>query len=493
MTDQQFAAWLKNPTAIRCILVEVDVKLKVGGALTTRYLSDTGYVTSGSDTPANRIYSPVIAGGVKFTQTMALDGGISLAYGDIELNNFDGTLDTWLDDYWTGRTVKVFVGDTTWPRADFRQIFSGITTGIDSRRRDKINIKLSDKLQRLNSPMTEQKLGGASSLADQLIPLCFGECHNVEPLLTDQSIHEYQLHDGQIERIIEVRDNGVPVEFVPYLSLGKFRLVNNPVGQITASVQGDKPVSSTYQNNLSILIQRIVQRYGIEAQRFTTADFDTASLATFTAANVQPVGVYVKDRMNVLDVCNQLASSVGARLAMTPTGLMYLVKLHLPQGSSGTAVNNANMVDRSLEISEMPDVQAGVKIGYAKNWTVQPNLATGIVEEHRTLYADEWLTVTQTSTSAATNFNLHTEPDMQDTLLLTASDALTEASRRLGIWSVQRKVLKYKGYAELLGEVLGEPQTITHSRFGLSAGVTGQIVSISTDWINQKVEIEVLI
>lgn len=52
MTDAQFLEWIAAPWAMRCVLVEVGVN--VGGAETTRYLSNRDYVTGPADTPANR-------------------------------------------------------------------------------------------------------------------------------------------------------------------------------------------------------------------------------------------------------------------------------------------------------------------------------------------------------------------------------------------------------------------------------------------------------
>lgn len=239
MTDAQFAAWLKKSASISCVLVEVNVM--VGGVETTRYLSTKGYVSGPADTPANTHYAPGIVGGVKFTETLPLDGTATLAFGDIEIENIAGNRDSWFDDVWNNRAIKVFIGDVSWIRSDFRQIFEGIVAGIDAKDRGRINLKISDKLQRLNTPITENKLGGTTANADRLLPLCFGECHNITPLLTDSTVNEYQVHDGPIENIIEVRDNGVPVAFTPFLTTGKFRLTVQPSGQITASVQGAKP------------------------------------------------------------------------------------------------------------------------------------------------------------------------------------------------------------------------------------------------------------
>lgn len=670
ITDAQYTAWLKSQTAIRCILVEVDVK--TGGSVITRYLSNQGYVTGSSDTPANTSYSPRIVGGIQISRKIDIGGNVSMSFGDIELNNTDGTLDTWVDDYWANRSLRIFLGDPTWARSDFRQVAFGITTGIDTRRRDRINIKLSDKLQRLNYPVSEVKLGGSTSRADDLIPLLFGECHNIEPLLVDPTVFEYQVHNGPIEGVFEVRDSGIPVSYSQTPATGKFRLDNAPFGQITCSAQGyaptqnflsysqefdnaywskgncsitanattapdgtstaDKLVENTTANvthfasrslaftagltytlswhvkaaerthcrmtlpaslfagtpnaqfdlttgaktletdcsttitplgsgwyritataacdvsgsstvsilpvlsgttsqytgdgtsgiyiwgaqceqstipsayfattttavnifprTVAELVKVLATQYGKDTMKLGLADLDIAALTTFDLANPQPVGFYVKDRGNVVDVCNQLAQSVGARMVITNVGQLSLVKLDLPQATAGTTVTAADMVVKTLEIGQLAPVVASIKLAYCKNWCTQDTLAAGLVINTVALFNEEWLTVTRTDTAAADNFNLYTDPDQTETLLLTSVDAINEANRRLGMFSVQRKVFKYTGFYHLIFEPLGGPQTIVHDRFGLAAGKTGQIISITLDLMSPHVQFEVLI
>lgn len=670
MTDAEYTAWLKDQSAIRCVLIEADVK--VGGSVVTRYLSNRGYVTRPSDTPANTSYLPRVVGGIKVGRKLSLDSSIQLSFGDIELTNFDGLLDSWADDYWVNRSIKIYLGDSSWVRSDFRLVFSGITTGIDTRKRDSVNIKISDKLQRLNYPVSETKLGGTSSLADNLIPLLFGECHNIEPLLVDASVNEYQIHNGPVESIFEVRDNGIPVLYTPFVSTGKFRLNQAPAGQITCSAQGymrsqnmlqyseafdnvywtkssctatanatvapdgtttaekltentaasvthffsrnlvftagqyytfsvyikaagrtgcrvslsstlfaggpnlyvnltDGSITSTvdctyavasvgngwYRCSLSALcdtsgtggaslfptippftstytgdgtsgiyvwgaqvelgdspsayvktttatanifprttaelIRVVSTQYGSATNMLASADIDWTNFEAFNTANPQPVGIYLKSRANVLDVCNQLASSLGARLTVGNTGLVGLVKLELPQSTPGTSIGVSDFVDRSIEVSQLVPVVASIKLGYCKNWTVQETLAAGLVINTVALFNEEWLTVTRTDSAASTNYNLFVDPEMTETLLLVNVDAVNEANRRLNIFNVQRKVIRYRGFYHLIFENLGASQTITHPRFGLASGKTGQIISITTDLLSPHVDFEVLI
>ena len=155
MTDAEFKNWLKNGGRY-VVLVEVQTSQ-------VRYLSTVAYTTLPTDSPANRMYSPVIAGGVALTETLPIDGTASLSVGDIEVSNEDGSLDSWLDDIWTNRKIQVFVGDVSWPRSDFRLIFDGVVSSLESRDAGRLNIVLRDKLQRLNTPISETLLGGSTS------------------------------------------------------------------------------------------------------------------------------------------------------------------------------------------------------------------------------------------------------------------------------------------------------------------------------------------
>jgi hypothetical protein len=670
ISDAQYTAWLKSQAAVRCILVEAEVK--TGGSVVTRYLSNQGYVTEASDTPANTSYSPRIVGGIQISSKIALDGNVSMSFGDIELNNMDGLLDSWVEDYWANRSIRIYLGDVSWTRADFRQVFGGITTSIDTRKRDRINIKLSDKLQRLNYPASEVKLGGSGILADSNIPLLFGECHNIEPLLVDHVLNEYQVHNGPIEGVFEVRDNGVPVSFTHLPALGKFRLNQAPSGTITCSAQGSAPTQNLFQrseefanafwtklratvpitnqtspigtttackvvedtaasnthgvirsltpssglwytasiyakadsrtavrivlpsaafvgapsaifelstgtittetdciatisndlgsgwyrvsvtaladsttagnvqfllatgssssytgngtsglfmwgaqfeasatlsryqvtttaeanifpNTIAGIIKLLVTQHGHATNRFTQDDLNQPALEDFDIAHPQAVGIYLKDRANVLEVCNNLAASVGARVVVNSNGQLSIVQLTLPQAQPGTAIGSSDMVLKSLEIAQLVPVVGSVKVGYCKNWTVQETLAAGVVIDSVALFNEEWLSITRTDTAAIDNYILFADPVLEGTYLLTGADATAEADRRLNMFSVQRKVLKYTGFYHLIFEQLGNSQTITHDRFGLSGGITGQIISIAVDLMSPHVGFEVLV
>jgi hypothetical protein len=481
MTDNEFAAWLATGGR-RLALVEIDTD-------TPRYLSNVAYTTLPTDTPANRVYRSVVVSGFAFSESLSLSGAASVSVGTIDLHNEDGVLDAWLDEVWTNRAVRVYIGDATWPRSDFRLVFSGLIARLDSRSPQRLSIVLRDKLERINTPVTDATLGGATDNKGRLQPITLGECHNVTPLLSDPAQHEYQWHQGSAERLIEVRDNGVPVSTTSVLSTGKFKLLATPAGQVTTSVQGRTP----YSNTVSGIVQALATDYGTPTERLMAADLDSAQLAEFAAACPQPVGYYISDRANALQVCQELAESVGAQVVMSREGKLRIVRLALPGTGSPVVIGPQDYEARSLQVKERTTVLAGVKLGYCKNWTVQTSLDTGIPPEHKDLYAQEWLTVTASDPAVASTYKLYAEPEQVNTLLLREADAQAEANRRLSLWKVLRTVYQIKGFAQCLLLELGQAVTLRGDRFGLQAGKTGTVIGLQLDWMAGRATVEVLV
>lgn len=480
---EQFAEWLASPGEDRCILVEFTLQG------TPQYLSTVPFVSASTDTPASTRYNPIVEKGFKTTQSMALDGSVSISYGDIELTSGGGA-DNYLSQPFNNLLITVLIGAATWERADFRTIFSGSTIGIDSKGRNRVSIKVSDKLQRLNSVVSDVLENGGGGLttpnAELLRPLCFGECHNVTPNLKSLSGGWiYRVHNGPIEGIIEVRDNGVPVSFTPMLSTGEFLLATAPAGTITASVQGHKP--STYMNNVVDLIIELATNFGPVSSRLTTSDFDMDAMNAFKVENMQPVGVYLREKANVLDVCNQLARSVGAQLVTTKAGLLRLVQLDLALPAD-VSVSASEMGVHSEAVASIPEVKPSVYLAYCKNWTPQSTVALGVVAQSADLFAQEWLHVTVSDTAAATTWKKSLTSAPEETLLLVGADAVAEATRRLNLFKESRRVVKYKAFSSKLFTELGEKQTLTGARYL----TFGQVISTSTDWMRATIDIEVL-
>jgi hypothetical protein len=347
-------------------------------------------------------------------------------------------------------------------------------------------------MQRLNTPVSENTLGGSTDNKNELIPICLGECHNVTPLLADPTTLDYRVHDGQIEAIKEVRSNGVPASTTDTLASGKFVPDVNPQGtKLTVDVQGDDEGGANYITTAKQIIERLVTDYGEANSRFVSGDLDSSNLTTFDAANTQKLGVYINSRVTVKSICDEIAASVGAQMVISRAGELQLHKIDLPPSGTPLEITSADIIENTLVIAERIPVIAAVKINYARNWTVQENIETRIPQKHKDSFAKEWWSVTSEDATTKTNYKLDAEPEPINTFLIEEADASAEATRRLTLFKTQRHIYSFKGVSRLIELQLGDPVTITHSRFGLSGGKTGMVVGLSVDWQNLLVDVEI--
>jgi hypothetical protein len=517
-------SWLESTGVRRCILVEATVYNLLTSTNNTLYFSTTGYITTSSDV----FYEPLVSGGLKFTESIALGDTISMTYGDIELNNQNGELDKYLDStkyIWVNGSIKIYYGDPTWItnnitqiHTDFLNIFNGVIVDLDSRSRTVVNIKLRDKLQRLNTEITDSKLGiygtwggggSGQTNADTIKPLVFGEVFNMSPMLIDPANLDYMLNNGEIQGMIDIRDNGVPITaYTITESTGIIRLSKPAIGQVTASIQGRKlsiiltPTSATlsattYTNKIASLIALIATQYGNTSNKLDlNTDIDYVNFDYYNTNYTQPVGIVITDRQNTLDICNQLASSISGQLFCTKDGKLQILILGVPISTSivpSVAITTSDIINPTLSISGRSTVVAATKLGYTKNWTVQTGLITAIPQQHKDNYATEYLTTTTTNTTVKSNYKLNTEPVQKNTLLLVKSDAVNEANRLNVFYNTIHTIYSFTGTSRLMSLKLGQQVTLSHPRFGLDiAPVTCQVTSLSPDWTKGTIDIEVL-
>lgn len=490
LTDPQFIAWLKQgEKSFRCLLAESGCKSS--GVELTRYYASVGYTADPTDTNANRKYVGVITDGGVTRETLPINGDAAFAVSDLVFINTNGELDGYVYDIWTGRPTRLYVGDMRWPTTDFRLVFDGINEGIkpgDGRRTFVLAFK--DKLQRLNTAVSEHKLGGVSPNAERVYPWGLGEMHNVTPMLEDFSVLQYGWNDGAMERVIETRDNGVIITTTDTLASGYSRLSRRPFGLVTGSIQGAK-FGGVYSNTVSKLVQALAMNFGQDP--FVAGDLDAVNLAAFDAANQQVVGRYMPDTENVFGVMQEFAQSVGAQATTNALGKLQLLKVALPAAGTSTLVTDSRMVEGTLRIIDVPEVVAAVAINYCKNWTVQTTLDTGVPVAHKDMYAQEWYSTTQSDATVATDHKITKAPEPRNTLLQKKVDADALATSELALWGTQRLVMEYSGEPELMLEPLGGAQTLQTDRFELSAGKDAQILYVERDWLNTKVKFQVLV
>lgn len=316
----------------------------------------------------------------------------------------------------------------------------------------------------------------------------------------------YLVHNGPIEDIIEVRDMGVPLPASAYtkdLANGRFLLNQSTFGQVTCSVQGDKP-SNTYTNKIGEIIKNIVKNHGPADNRFTDSDIDLTNFSNFDtvggAGYQRPVGYYSTSKETLLDVCNKLANSVRAKLIISvgplendsDVGKLRLVQLNSAT-SSNVNVTASDIEEFSLQIADKPPVRSTTKLGYCKNWTVQSSgLAEGLPAKTKEDFASEWYYSTTTNSTVKTNFKVSSEPAAEETFLISKAGADAESSLRNSLWSTTRYIYTMVGYPHLFDLQIGDFVKLTNRRFNLNETL-GVVVTSSRDWVSGRIELGVLV
>lgn len=505
ITAAQFQAWLETDTNVKCTLVEVTAN--IAGVETVLYISNKTYNTGATDTPANTSYLPILKDSLSYTESIPIDGQANMSYGDLSIDNANGQYDDWMNYVWTSRSINIYMGSPHWNRTDFYQIYSGVVSDISFSDRNTINISIRSLIQKLNTTLAMTKVGGTGQSKDLLKPLLFGEVHNITPLQIDATTLTYMVHNGPIERIIEVRDNGVPLlpgtGYVADLTSGTFYLLNAPAGVITCSVQGEQTginfgtgvvVPGGWSKTVTQIITLILLKYGNTS--IQPSDLDLSSLSDFDLNNQQPVGIYITQESNVVSTCQELAASIGAQFTSNRFGKLTLLRLTVPATTAGSvSIDDSYIVNGSLSISQKVPVQGTIKLGYAKNWTVQTQILTGIPEEHKIMYGKEYYYISADDSTVRNTYRLPAEPTPIDTLLITDSSSYVtnEANRRLTLWKTPRYIFKFSCVPKYLTVYLGDMVNLKHYRFGLASGKPGQVVSTQIDWYTGRISMEVLV
>lgn len=502
-----YQTWLEKPNVVRVLLVQIE---RTSGTV-TEYLSTHTITVSGQD------YQGIIKNSFEINEAINTDYAASISYGSVDIVNGNGERDSWLTNayIWVNKVIRIYVGElpqsgiTANLANDFELVFDGVIADIDSKDRFTLSLKVRDKLEKLNTSLSETLLGNYYNGADNvstvtynnqnknsLRPLCFGEVFNVTPLVSDPVNLEYMVNNGSTELIIEVRDNGIPVLFTTggTIPSGSFRLNRNPAGAITCSLQGIQQtvntttgaVSASYSPTAKNIILAILRSFG---KTLAASEIELTSFAGSFAT--EAVGVYLTDRINVLQLCQELAKSCGCVLSITRLGRVKLINLVIPTTAT-ISIGEGDVFLNSLQVSRRIDVIAGVKIGAAKNYTIQNNLVTAIPQEHKDIFASDYLESVSSDASVKTNYSITIEPNIEQSYLIDSAEADTIATKKLDLFKAGRTVYKLECTAKYLSVQLGDAIAITSNRFGLSNTV-GLVIGTKPDWIKGKIELEVLV
>lgn len=251
------------------------------------------------------------------------------------------------------------------------------------------------------------------------------------------------------------------------LTTGKIYCDSKPSGVLTV----DATVGST---TASSIVPTVLAAINVDAR----------SQAAFALTCPQPVGIYVADRQNRLDVAHDLLSGLGAWYGYSRYALLKFGRIEASYTVHDWEIIADQMEDGSFGIERMVPPAKRHRIGYRKNWTDQTGkLVAGVSQEARGLYSTPYSTSPPTlgldEGPAGQEFHtLAAKPDVIESMLTYGADALAEALRRdamyYGWGAIVRCTVGRIGSEMDPGQVC----KVTHPRFGFAAGVRVPLVAV---------------
>jgi hypothetical protein len=496
-------------------LAEIEVYDTAISAVKTLYFSTHGFTSRASDSPASTFYDPKLKqpGLMRrdiFSQG-ATGGASTTGYGLIELVNL-GTLDGMADYGFDGRNFRILLGDTEAARSSFTTVIKG-TMEQPEFTWQSLSIRIRDRLAEFDRTIQTTLYAGTNSLPAGLEgtasdlkgkpkPRVYGQVFNITPLMVNTSRLIYQVNDGAIASLDQAYDQGVALTagaayssqadmeanapaagtYRAWLAGGYFRLGSSPVGPVTASVtQGASAADRT--------VAQIIKTIAIGPGGIAAGDVVAADVTALdTASGSAVVGIYLGDGETIKTALDALSNSVGAWYSFDRLGQLRMAQLTLPASGSAATFTQQDIIE--IERTATADTDKGVpayqvRLNYAKNYTViSSGLAASAPATFKTWLAEEYRTVSATDSAILTAHLL--SPVLEfSSLLVDATAAQTEATRRLILYKTRRDRLNVKvkvtpGVTDTLD--LGNVLTIKINRFGYNAGKLFRIIGIQPDY-----------
>lgn len=525
-----FAEFLADVAAERCWLVEIDAlpiaPLPVesaafgdgafcefafcedapgnhGGPVTLAY-SSHGFTSRSTDTPASTWYDGRVGDDIHVIRRIVDRedgfGGLALCFAEVNLVNNDGELDELVDDYAIdGRAIRILVGPPAAARADFGSVFTGVVKTAAIGEQD-VRLSLSDGSAVLEHPINRIAyagtggLEGGADLKGKPKPKAWGHVFNVPAPLVNSTLLIYQVHDGLVSDVPLVWDRQIALtkgadyasqteletvapsagQFRVWKAGGCFRLGSTPAGLVTADALGDAS-GAGYINMTGDIVNRVL----IDQALLLSAQIDAAAIAQLNVDAPAEVGIWTGTEVRSIgEVVGQLLAGVGAFGGISRTGLFTAAVIKAPSGVSAASYTEEDIL--TLEREPLPPAVDPLiwraRVAWQHNYAVQADLAAGVTAARRTFAVEPDRLAERSDSTVRSRRNLAREYGPTGNLYALEADADTEAVRLMGLWSVKRGMFRAELPPAALERDIGEAVTLTHTRFGFSAGKQARVL-----------------
>lgn len=509
-------------------LVEISC-LDANDVARTLYLSSGGYTTTPADTPPNQYYEPRISDIGPFTQNIFAAGYTTgstadVGYGSIALSNADGALDEWLDYAFDGRTCvikRLPIHTASYNTAT--TIFTGTIERLDAENAwSGFRLRVYDNRLLLDRPLQTNVYAGTTNsagataegtvdLRDSPKPLAYGKVYQIPAVQVNAYDHIYQVNDGPVVSI-SVYDGAVPLitgsdyatlallqaasvsggTYATCLSLGLFKLGSSPSKVITADVVEAATTSTRYAGSI---VRRILEKAGVDQQRV-----DAASADAVDADAPYECGIWLNDTTNAIDAISAVLASVGGWMVPNHLGVFTFGRMDEPETTAESTIDYETDIiltdGGDISITANPDTDGGlpawrVIVSYARVYQTQDGASVhGCVDDDfRGFVAKELRETKVESAAVRTRHPLSTEMRIE-TALTSITDAVSEAARRLTMYSVRRDLIHISiPAADAAAKILGSTTKLTLPRFGYEAGRQMVVIGREDDLTNERVKL----
>lgn len=485
-------------------------------------VSTHDFRTEEGDVPPNTAFEDIITDIGDFERRVddQLAGAASLSFGDLTLLNSSGALDHWNNYNWDGRDYRLYIGGldagtgVPWPWWDFELFNKGTIANISWSGPQKLVVKLNDPAALLDRQIQTTRYEKTEytdwpqATVGRLKPLVFGRVFNIRPICIDEVTHRYQVHDGALDYLHDVRENGSSIMGSVTLDLanGGFYLAASPAGDLSCDAENLGPYDMYDLQDGSTAIQAATVVQGIArilAMRSSLAldqrnenaeDALSFPYAVNLGVNQEYGGVFIDNEMKFNEALDQLVLSNGMTRFFNRLGRLSIVRFDLDYNIFASDILAYHLTEDEIIERSLVPVQrvlpCAVEHIYAnKNYFQQTNIAGSVTDENlRALYAQQGVlssyVPSESGLDTPSKHLLHRERPARMTLLsqdgpAAGADAADyEAQRLWTLFSKQVMIFEFQTRAFAMEIEPGQYLKITHDRWGLGSGVVGQVAGV---------------
>ncbi len=264
-----------------------------------------------------------------------------------------------------------------------------------------------------------------------------------------------------------------------------------PTGQVTFDATNGTLITD---RTVAQVLSDIAVAMGVPVGNISASD-----VAALDVLNSAEVGIYITDTASALSAMDDIASSIGAWYGYDASGTLRMglfdASTSTSAGPSVASFDVSNIID-IVRVTPKDETNGlpvwRVRLGYKKMYTVQTSdIAGSVSAAQRAIIGLEYRFSDDEDVTIKTQYE--TSPVLErNTLLVTQADADAEATRLTTLFKARRDTFEVSVRAEpdvLRAIDLSKVVTVTHPRYGLSAGKTLLILGMQTDFQNNSAKL----